>query len=106
MVRWAWDAPGGVGGVGRAAPEGAGAASRSGRRGEELEGDAVGIAEAEPGPVVSVLDLAVGDAQLVEAARPLLQLAAVGAAERDVVEAGAELAERLGRDRPPVLVQP
>src|SRR5947207_14287050 len=78
----------------------------SGRRSEELEGDVVGIAEAEARPVRSVLDVAVVDAQLVEPARPLLQLAPAGTPEGDVVEANAELAELLLRGPLGVLVQP
>jgi hypothetical protein len=42
---------------------------------EELQGDAVGIAETQPRTVVGIHDAAVGDAQLVEALDPRLQLA-------------------------------
>src|SRR5215216_69843 len=77
----------------------------SGGWGEELERDAVRVAEAQARAVAGVLDLAVGDAQLVQPAGPLLQLGPVGAAEGDVVQADPELAEApLGRRRP-VLVQ-
>src|SRR5207302_2120292 len=65
-----------------------------GRR-EELEGDVVGIAERQPRPVVRVDDPTMADAELVEPALPALQLRAVGAPEGDVVEARAQLVERL-----------
>ncbi len=45
---------------------------------------------------MGVDDVAVGDAELVEPCRPLLQLVAVGAAEGDVIEPGTALVE-LGR---------
>jgi hypothetical protein len=48
------------------------------RWGEELERDAVRVAEAHARAVAGVLDLAVGDAQLVQPTRPLLQLRPVG----------------------------
>ena len=54
-----------------------GTASRPGR-GEQLEGDVVGVAERQARAVAGVLDLAVGDAELVEAGGPLDQLAAAG----------------------------
>src|ERR1700712_2368842 len=62
-------------------------AARSGRRREELERDAVGVAEAHTRAVVRVLDLSVRDIQSVEAVHPLLQLGAVATPETDVVEA-------------------
>src|SRR5205085_10868048 len=68
---------------------------RSTRRGEELERDAVGVTEAEPRAVARVLDLTVPHAQLVQAPRPFLELAPLGAPERDVIEADAKLAELL-----------
>src|SRR6476659_8724807 len=70
----------------------------SGRRGrgEELQGDAVGVAEGEAGAIGCVLDSAMLDAQFVELARPLLELVAVGAAEGKVVEADLERAEARG----------
>ena len=43
-----------------------------GRKGEELQRDAVGVAEAETRPVGRVDDAAVRDAELVEAGLPLL----------------------------------
>src|SRR5512133_3985524 len=74
-------------------------------RGEELERDAVRVTEAQARAIAGVLDRAVGDPQLVQPARPLLQLRPVGAAEGDVVQADPVLAEGLlGRGRP-VLVQ-
>src|SRR5512133_3724989 len=74
-------------------------------RGEELERDAVRVAEAQARAVAGVLDLAVGDAQFVQPPDPLLQFRPVGDAEGDVVEADPELAEAaLGRG-PGVLVQ-
>src|SRR4051812_2932354 len=76
------------------------------RRREELEGDAVGIAEAQARAVARVLDSAMGDAELVELARPLLQLGAVSAAKAQVVESHGELAERRGRRRAGVLMEP
>src|SRR3954452_13790289 len=79
---------------------------RSARRGEELERDAVGIAEAQTRSVGRVLDAAVVDPELVETPRPLLEIIAALAAERDVVESQAELAEALIRRAAPVLVQP
>ncbi len=73
---------------------------RSGGRGEELERDAVRVAEAHARAVARILDLTVRDAELVEPACPLLELSAVGTAEGDVVEADPELAEPLvGRGR-------
>ena len=68
---------------------------RSGRRGEQFEGDVVGVAERQARAVAGVDDLAVGDAELVEAGGPLDELAAARAAERDVVETGPALVERL-----------
>src|SRR5262245_25930308 len=62
--------------------------ARSARRGEHLEGDVVGVAERQARAVAGVEDLAVGDAELVEALRPLLQLGPGGDAEGDVVEPG------------------
>ena len=53
-----------------------------------------------------VLDAAVLDAELVESTGPLLELGAVGATERDVVEPDSELAEPLGGRGLLVLVQP
>jgi len=70
--------------------------THSSRRGEELEGDAVGVAEAEPGSVVGVDDAAVGDVEPVEMITPGLQGGAVGASEREVVEPGAQFAEGAG----------
>src|SRR4029453_5885557 len=77
----------------------------SGRWGEELEPDAVRVAEAQARAVVGVLDLAVGDAQLVQSPRPLLQLGPVATAEGDVVQADPELAEALVERGPGVPVQ-
>jgi hypothetical protein len=70
----------------------------SGRRGrgEELQGDAVGVAEGEARAIRFVFDSAVLDAQFIELARPLLELVAGGAAECNVVEADLELAEAPG----------
>src|SRR5215211_7753574 len=77
----------------------------SGGWGEELERDAVRVAEAQARAVAGVLDLAVGDAQLVQPAGPLLQLGPVGAAEGKVVQADAVLAEVALGGRGGVLVQ-
>ena len=71
---------------------------------EELEGDAVGVTEGQAGPVGRVLDVAVGDAQLVER-RDHFSSSRVGAPEGDVVEADAELAEARHRGRLLMLVQ-
>ena len=65
------------------------------RRREQFEGDVVGIAEREAGAVAGVDDLAVGDAELVEAGGPFDELAATRAAERDVIETRPALVERL-----------
>src|SRR5215211_1462297 len=70
------------------------AAYRSLRRvGEELERDAVRVAEAHAQAVAGVLDPTVGHAQLVQPPCPPLELGPVGAAEGDVVEADPVLAE-------------
>src|SRR5205807_6961073 len=71
---------------------------------EELERDAVGIAEAHARAVRSILDATVLDAEIVESAGPGLELSSVGATEADVVEANSELAETLVGRRRPVLV--
>ena len=81
------------------------AVAGSRRRSEELERDPVGVAEAQAGAVGRVLDRRVLVAQLVEAVGPLLELGAVGAAERDVVETDVVLAEAAVRRRGLVLVQ-
>src|SRR4051794_21781227 len=60
---------------------------------EELQRDAVGVAERDTGAVAGVLDAVVGNAQLAQAVRPLLQLAAAAAGEGDVVETGSTLVE-------------
>src|SRR5581483_7881094 len=60
-------------------------------RGEELEGDVVGVAERQTRPVGGVDDAAVLDAEAVEALLPRLQLGPVGAPEGDVVEARPQL---------------
>ena len=79
----------------------------SSRRGEELERDAVRVAEAHARAVGRVLDATVVDAELVEPARPTSRARSRSAhAEGDVVEADPELAELLGRRRRLVLVQP
>src|SRR3954452_6972846 len=62
---------------------------------EELEGDAVGVAERDAGTVGSVLDPVVGDAQLVQAICPPLQFVAATAGEGDMVETGVALVESL-----------
>jgi hypothetical protein len=54
---------------------------------------------------VGVLDVTVRDVELVEAGGPLLELAAAGDREGDVVEADAVLAEGFDRGGRPVLVQ-
>src|SRR5215203_3454933 len=77
----------------------------SGGRGEELEGDAVRVAEAQARAVAGVLDLPVGDAQLIQPPGPLLELGSVGHPEGDMVEADPELAEVPFRGRSAVLVQ-
>src|SRR5688500_20165750 len=78
----------------------------SARRSEELEGVVVGVAEGETRAVGGVDDPAVGNAQVVEPGLPLLELAPAGYAETDVVEAGAQLAERLVALRVRMLVDP
>jgi hypothetical protein len=60
----------------------------SGGRCEELEGDSVRVAEGDTRAVVGVLDSAVGDAKLVQARGPCLQLAAVAAGERNMIKPG------------------
>ena len=65
------------------------------RRREQFEGDVVGIAERQAGAVAGIDDLAVGDAELVEAGGPFDELTASRAAERDVVETRLALVERL-----------
>ena len=42
----------------------------SGGRGEELQRDAIGVAERDSGPIVGVHDASVGDAELVQTVRP------------------------------------
>ena len=79
--------------------EGRSAFAGSGRRREELERDPVGVAERDAGPVVRVDDAAVGDPQLVQPCGPVLQLVAVTARERDVVQTGLQLVE-LVAERP------
>src|SRR5262245_33178162 len=69
---------------------------RSGGRAEQLERDVVGVPEGQARSVVGVDDAAVGDAQLVEARLPLLELLTVLAAEGHVVEPGPVLLELLG----------
>src|SRR5688572_21510057 len=65
---------------------------------EDLEGDAVGVGEGDGLGVADVLDAAVGDAELVEAGRPLLEDGAIGDGQRDVVEAdAADVEGALGR---------
>src|SRR5262245_16376659 len=73
---------------------------------EELERDAVGIAEAHARAVVGILDLSVLDAELVEPERPLVELRPVRAAERHVIEPNPELAEPFVESRHRVLMQP
>src|SRR5437763_16409796 len=60
----------------------------SGRRAEQLEGDAVRVLERQARAVTGVDDLIVGHVQLVQPGRPLQQLLTIGTAEGDVVEAG------------------
>ena len=69
-------------------------AAWSGGWSEELQGDAVRVAERESGPVGSVDDLAVCDPELVQPDAPLLEPGTVAAGERDVVEPGGTLVER------------
>jgi hypothetical protein len=60
---------------------------------EELQGDVVGVAEGQ-GEAEGVLgDVVVGDPELVQMVLPLLEVAAVGAAEAEVVQSGPELVE-------------
>ena len=63
----------------------------NGVRREELERDAVRVAEAQARAVVGVHDAAVADAQLVESGHPSLEFGAVGAAECDMVQADVVL---------------
>src|SRR5208337_407088 len=53
----------------------------------------VRVAEGDPGAVMGVLDSAVRDAELVQARGPGLQLIAVAAGERNMIQAGAVLVE-------------
>src|SRR3954454_1302386 len=64
---------------------------------EELEGNAIGIPERDPGTVVCVLDSSVRNPQLVQSRCPPLQVAAVGAREGDMVETGPMLVELVVR---------
>lgn len=73
--------------------------------GQELQCDAVGVAEAHTGAVGRVFDLAVFDAEFVQPERPLLEVSSSGTTEGDMVEADAELAECSKGRRPLVLVQ-
>ena len=75
-------------------------------RSEELERDAVRIAETHARSIRRVLDAAMVDAELVEPQRPPLELATVGDAEADVVETEAELAEPVLERRGGVLWSP
>jgi len=63
--------------------------------GEELQGNTVGVAKTQSRPVRRIHDAAVRDAQLAQPRDPILQLAAAGAAEADVIQADPQLAEFL-----------
>ena len=74
---------------------------RSGRRREQFERDVVGIAERQPRAIAGIDDLAVGDAELVEAGGPLRR-ARRGSRIRTRCgrdPAGARRTARLSRDR-------
>ena len=75
-------------------------------RREQLEGDVVRAAERQARTVARVHDLAVGHAQRVQAGGPLHQFGAAGAAERDVVQAGPALVERVLAGQVGKAVQP
>ena len=57
---------------------------------KELEGDVVGVTEAQARPIRPVNDTAVVDAEFGQPCGPLLQLVAQFAAERDVVKPDVE----------------
>ena len=65
----------------------------SGRRREELQRNSVWVAEGDTRAVVGVHDSAMGNAQLVQACDPGLQLTAVTAGEGNMIQAGAMLVE-------------
>ena len=74
------------------------------RRCEELQGDVVRVAERQARPIRGIHDATVGDAKLVEAFLPRLQLRSVGAAECDMVESGPQFVEGVRAGGLPVLV--
>src|SRR3954447_26699045 len=80
---------------GEGATAGASVPAWSAGQGEELESDVVGVAEREPRAVRGVDDAAVLDAEFVEPLLPVLELTAACAVERDVIEPGPVLLERL-----------
>lgn len=57
----------------------------SGRRREELERDSIRVAEGDTRAVVGILDPAVGDAQLVQAGGPSLELVAITTGEGHMI---------------------
>ena len=54
-------------------------------RSEELQGDVVGIPERKPRAIIGVNDAAVGDAELIHASLPLLQLGSVRTGEGEMI---------------------
>ena len=58
---------------------------------EELEGNAVGVAETDAGAIARVFDPAVLHAERIESTGPLLQRFTIGASERKVIQTGSIL---------------
>ena len=72
--------------------------------GEELQRDAVRVAETQSRAVVGVHDAAVLDAELIQLLHPSFQLRTVRAPEADMVETNLELGESPALQRPVMLV--
>src|SRR3984885_9316400 len=76
-----------------------------GRRGEELKRDAIRVAEGQPGPIGGIDNAVMGNAELIEPIRPLLELVSIGAVEGQMMQAHAALVERQVVSRVGELVQ-
>ncbi len=77
----------------------------SGGWGEELEGNVVGVAEGQAGPVRGVDDVSVRDRELVEPLLPPLELRSIGTGKGHMVQPRSQFARRLGRLGVRVLVE-
>src|SRR5260221_3079651 len=69
-----------------------------GRR-EQLECDVVGVTKRQTRAVARIDDVTVRDTELVETGRPLFELGAARATERDVIESRPALVEAFGADQ-------